>query len=62
MTQADTIAPSAPLRLDMRAAAPPVAPLTMPKQVLVRTRRPIWRWKALGPILSLLRRDMGRAG
>ncbi|WP_349036805.1 hypothetical protein [Pseudotabrizicola sp. 4114] len=46
--------------MDMRAAEPPLAPLAMPKQVLTRRARPMWR--GLGALLSLLRRDLGRAG
>ncbi|WP_158569374.1 hypothetical protein [Pseudotabrizicola alkalilacus] len=65
MTIADTLvkdpAIADPLTVtDGRGAEPPLAPLAMPKQVLTREARPMWR--GFGALLSLLRRDLGRAG
>ncbi|MFN4153806.1 MAG: hypothetical protein ACK4HF_04075 [Paracoccaceae bacterium] len=60
MTISDQADRDAALCVDLHDVAPPLAPLAMPKQVLRRRSRPLWR--GFGAVLSLLRRDLGRAG
>lgn len=62
MTLSDSTALDVSPELDMLEVAPPLAPLAMPKQILVRARHPIWRWPGIGAVLSLLSRNLGRAG
>lgn len=56
----ETSSEDGPDGADLSVLAPPVAPLAMPRQILTREAGPVWR--GFGAILSLLRRDLGRAG